>query len=95
MDRLSHGDVRLIGEAAVLLAAYGDQLSSFEQDTIVEVCQRFREFKREAVVTAAEWLVVGEAVRAMRRALEAADRASGFKGFLAQEAERLAAMGAA
>lgn len=80
MDRLTHEHVRRIGEAAALMTAHGDVLSDFERETIVAVCRRFRDFRREAVVSDAEWTVVERAIAAMAREIRAGEEA--LAGFL-------------
>lgn len=82
MTLLTHEHVRRIGEAAALMTAHGDVLSDFERETIVAVCRRFRDFRREAAVSHAEWTVVETAIAAMARELRADEEA--LAGFLAR-----------
>lgn len=55
--------------AGVLLGRVASVLSDFEAETVAEIGRRFVAFRREAVVTEAEWMVLRTALDAMRGAM--------------------------
>ncbi|MBA4792303.1 MAG: hypothetical protein H2041_01410 [Phenylobacterium sp.] len=55
--------------SGVLLGRAAEALSPFEAETVAEIGQRFVTYRREAVVTEAEWQVLRTALEAMRRAM--------------------------
>lgn len=62
--------LHLIIRAGVLLNSRSRHVvSEFEIETMAEVASRFGRFKRDAVVTEAEWRVIEDAVEAMEKAL--------------------------
>jgi hypothetical protein len=54
--------------AGALMAQYAGELSDFEVDTIATVARRWLDNRSATVITAAEWMVVDDAVAAMRAA---------------------------
>lgn len=68
---LSEDQVMNLLSANALLGHGGGALSDFEHNLVVEVTARFREFKRQANVTDAEWPVLTAAIDAMRSAVAA------------------------
>ncbi|HEY3697605.1 hypothetical protein [Phenylobacterium sp.] len=64
--RLTDAQVLLLTEAAVLMARGARVLSDFEVEMVASTGQRWLQLGREAPISAAEWLVVEEAVAAMR-----------------------------
>lgn len=63
--------------AGVLLGRAGEVLSAFEAELVAEVSRRFTEFKADTVVTDAEWLIIDEAIEAMRPVVSARVLAAG------------------
>ncbi|CAN5612115.1 hypothetical protein BH10PSE5_BH10PSE5_01490 [soil metagenome] len=57
--------------ANALLGHGGEALSDFEHNLVVEVYARFREHRRDVVITDAEWPVLTAAIEAMRAAVAA------------------------
>ncbi|MDP1617315.1 hypothetical protein [Phenylobacterium sp.] len=55
--------------AGVLLGRVSSVLSDFEAETVAEIGRRFVAFRRQAVVTEAEWAVLRTALEAMRGAM--------------------------
>lgn len=68
MAPLTDAEVVWICEAAVLAGRQAAVLAEFELDLIRDICRRFRDFHREAMITAAEWQPFHDAVAAMRAA---------------------------
>lgn len=67
MGLLTDKEVMRMLSAGVLFGRCHHVLSQFEAETVYEAGKRFVEFKREAQVTDAEWLVIDEATEAMRK----------------------------
>lgn len=57
--------------AGALLGRAGDVLSAFEVELVARVLVRFLELKVETTVTDPEWLVIDEAIDAMRPVVQA------------------------
>lgn len=68
MSTLTDAQVASLAEAVVLAPIHGQVLSEFEAALILEICERFRDFGRAAVITPAEQLVFSDAARALRKA---------------------------
>lgn len=73
MSGLTDQQLVLLTRAAVLGVRQAHVLSDFERDLVRDVCRRFLAHRRAAPVSAAEWVVIDDAVAAMARQ---ADRAS-------------------
>ncbi|MGZ8362451.1 MAG: hypothetical protein ACXW3D_01210 [Caulobacteraceae bacterium] len=67
---LTNRQIFILADCALLAAAFSDVLSEFEQEVVREVCGRFCEQQRAAIVTEPEWLVIEDARSAMWGALE-------------------------
>lgn len=63
---LTDAQAMVLISAGVLSGRAVEVLSDFEAGAVREVCQRFVDHKRDAVVTDAEWPVLNAAVEAMR-----------------------------
>lgn len=68
---LTEAQVMNLLSANALLGHGGGALSDFEHNLVVEVTARFREHRRAANVTDAEWPVLTAAIEAMRASVAA------------------------
>ncbi|MFD3263354.1 hypothetical protein [Phenylobacterium ferrooxidans] len=68
---LSDDQAMALLSAGVLLGRAPDVLSDFEHRLVSEVHGRWREHRREAVITDAEWPPLAAAIEAMRAAVAA------------------------
>lgn len=66
---LTDAEVLDIISTGVLLGRVSEALSEFEAETVAEIGRRFAAFRRDAVVTEAEWQVLRTALAAMRAAM--------------------------
>jgi hypothetical protein len=66
---LTDAEVLDIISTGVLLGRVSEALSEFEAETVAEIGRRFVAFRRDAVVTEAEWQVLRTALAAMRAAM--------------------------
>lgn len=69
---LTDAEVLDIISSGVLLGRVSDALSEFEAETVAEIGRRFVAYRRDAVVTEAEWQVLRTALEAMRAAMRQA-----------------------
>lgn len=76
VTQLTDRDLVEISEAVVLAPLHPAAISTFEAELIGEVGARFRDYGRDAVITAAERPVLADAARALR----AAEVAAGERG---------------
>jgi hypothetical protein len=63
---LSDSKAMVLVSAGVLLGRVAYVLSDFEQELVADACGRFKQHRRQAVVTEHEWPVIEAAIVAMR-----------------------------